>query len=230
MGFFLGGLVVHGGVQGWWIGPVLGKLNEIPLMLGVTILTAFNDNAAITFLSTLVPGFTDSLKYAVLAGAVAGGGLTVIANAPNPAGQSLLKKHFDNAVSPVGLLNGALALTVIVWLFYGISLILLRSSKPCLYSHRPRPITRASSGANLICRFGVILPSTALSETENERGQHKSRAGDNQCHDRAYFDEVPKCITTRSPNHKVCLISRGGDEGAGSGDHKSHRKRHEADI
>jgi len=114
----MGGLVVHGGVQGWWIGPVLGKLNEIPLMLGATILTAFNDNAAITFLSTLVPGFTDNLKYAVLAGAVAGGGLTVIANAPNPVGQSLLKKHFDNAVSPVGLLNGALAPTVIVWLCF----------------------------------------------------------------------------------------------------------------
>ena len=120
VGFFLGGLVVHGGVQGWWIEPVLGKLSEIPLMLGATILTAFNDNAAITFLSTLVPGFTDSLKYAVVAGAVAGGGLTVIANAPNPAGQSLLKKHFDNAVSPVGLLKGALVPTIIVWLCFAV--------------------------------------------------------------------------------------------------------------
>ena len=118
VGFFLGGLVVHGGVQGWWIEPVLGKLSEIPLMLGATILTAFNDNAAITFLSTLVPGFTDSLKYTVVAGAVAGGGLTVIANAPNPAGQSLLKKHFDGAVSPVGLLKGALVPTIIVWLCF----------------------------------------------------------------------------------------------------------------
>ena len=120
VGFFLGGLVMHGGVQGWWIEPVLGKLSEIPLMLGATILTAFNDNAAITFLSTLVPGFTDSLKYAVVAGAVAGGGLTVIANAPNPAGQSLLKKHFDNAVSPVGLLKGALVPTIIVWLCFAV--------------------------------------------------------------------------------------------------------------
>ena len=118
VGFFLGGLVVHGGVQGWWIEPVLGKLSEIPLMLGATILTAFNDNAAITFLSTLVPGFTDSLKYTVVAGAVAGGGLTVIANAPNPAGQSLLKKHFDGAVSPVRLLKGALVPTIIVWLCF----------------------------------------------------------------------------------------------------------------
>ncbi len=115
VGFFLGGLVIHGGVQGWWIGPVLGKLTEAPLMAGATILTAFNDNAAITYLSTLVPGFTAGLKYAVVAGAVAGGGLTVIANAPNPAGQSLLKKYFDNAVSPVGLLLGALLPTAVVW-------------------------------------------------------------------------------------------------------------------
>jgi hypothetical protein len=118
VGFFLGGLVIHGGVQGWWIAPVLGSLGEIPLLLSSTGLTAFNDNAAITFLSTLVPGFTEELKYAVVAGAVAGGGLTVIANAPNPAGQSLLKKYFDNGVSPVGLLKSALFPTLIAVLFF----------------------------------------------------------------------------------------------------------------
>ncbi len=114
VGFFLGGLVIHGGVQGWWIAPVLGNLPEIPLMLGATILTAFNDNAAITFLSTLVPNFTDTLKYSVVAGAVAGGGLTVIANAPNPAGLSILKKYFDNEVSPGGILKFALIPTAIM--------------------------------------------------------------------------------------------------------------------
>ena len=118
VGFFLGGLVVHGGVQGWWIAPILSNLSEIPLMLGATILTAFNDNAAITFLSTLVPDFTDSLKYAVVAGAVAGGGLTIIANAPNPAGVSILKKYFNNEVSPGGILAGALVPTAIVWLMF----------------------------------------------------------------------------------------------------------------
>ena len=118
VGFFLGGLVIHGGVQGWWIAPVLGNLTDIPLMLVATMLTAFNDNAAITYLSTLVPGFTDNLKYAVVAGAVAGGGLTVIANAPNPAGQSILKKYFENGVSPMGLLKAALTPTIIVWLGY----------------------------------------------------------------------------------------------------------------
>jgi len=118
VGFFLGGLVIHGGVQGWWIEPILGNLAEIPLMLGATILTAFNDNAAITFLSTLVPDFTDSLKYAVVAGAVAGGGLTIIANAPNPAGVSILKKYFNDEVSPGGILAGAVVPTAIVWLIF----------------------------------------------------------------------------------------------------------------
>ena len=79
-----------------------------------TILTAFNDNAAITYLSTLVPGFTDELKYAVVAGAVTGGGLTVIANAPNPAGQSILKKFFTHGVSAGKLLQAAFCPTIIM--------------------------------------------------------------------------------------------------------------------
>jgi len=118
VGFFLGGLVVHGGVQGWWIAPVLGSLGEIPLLLVATLLTSFNDNAAITYLSTLVPGFTEGLKYAVVAGAVSGGGLTVIANAPNPAGQSILKIYFGNNVSPIGLLKAAIVPTVIMLLCF----------------------------------------------------------------------------------------------------------------
>jgi hypothetical protein len=118
VGFFLGGLVVHGGLQGWWIGPVLSELGELPLFVGATALTAVNDNAAITYLATLVPGFTDELKYAVVAGAVAGGGLTVIANAPNPAGQSILQRYFPQGISPLGLLLGALIPTVIMGLVF----------------------------------------------------------------------------------------------------------------
>lgn len=114
VGFFLAGLVVHGGLQGWWIEPVLKSLTEIPLFVGATVLTALNDNAAITYLATLVPGFTDELKYAVVAGAVTGGGLTVIANAPNPAGQNILQRYFPAGVSPLGLLAAALAPTVIL--------------------------------------------------------------------------------------------------------------------
>ncbi len=114
VGFFLAGLVTHGGLQGWWIQPVLGRLGEVPLFTGATILTAFNDNALITYLATLVPNFTEELKFAVVAGAVTGGGLTVIANAPNPAGQSILQRYFPDGVSPLGLFLGALAPTLIV--------------------------------------------------------------------------------------------------------------------
>ena len=118
VGFFLAGLVIHGGLQQWWIAPVLSRLTEVPLMLGAMGLTAFNDNAAITYLATLVPGLTDGMKFAVVAGAVAGGGLTVIANAPNPAGQAILGKFFQNGIAPLGLLLGALPATLIMLLCF----------------------------------------------------------------------------------------------------------------
>jgi hypothetical protein len=108
VGFFLAGLVIHGGLQAWWIAPVLASLREEPLFATATILTAFNDNALITYLATLVPNMSDAMKAAVVEGAVTGGGLTVIANAPNPAGQALLSRFFGGSVSPVGLVAGAL--------------------------------------------------------------------------------------------------------------------------
>jgi len=114
VGFFLAGLVIHGGLQGWWIAPVLAGLSETPLFLSSTLLTAFNDNALITYLATLVPTLDDRLKIAIVEGAVTGGGLTVIANAPNPAGQALLGRFFDGAILPIGLLLGALPPTLIV--------------------------------------------------------------------------------------------------------------------
>jgi hypothetical protein len=113
VGFFLGGLVIHGGLQGWWIAPVLASLSEVPLFVGATLLTAVNDNALITYLATLVPNLSDSLKIAVVEGAVTGGGLTVIANAPNPAGQAVLSRFFDGAVHPMLLLLGAAIPTLI---------------------------------------------------------------------------------------------------------------------
>lgn len=108
VGFFLAGLVIHGGLQGWWLAPVLSRLSEVPLLLGAMALSAFNDNAAVTYLATLVPDFTPELKYAVVAGAVCGGGLTVLANAPNPAGQSILRGYFRPGISPLGLFYAAL--------------------------------------------------------------------------------------------------------------------------
>lgn len=113
VGFFLAGLVTHGGLQGWWIAPVLSSLSEVPLFVGAAVLTAFNDNALITYLATLVPNLSDPLKLAVVQGAVVGGGLTVIANAPNPAGQALLSRFFGAGISPLGLLGGAVVPTLI---------------------------------------------------------------------------------------------------------------------
>jgi len=118
VGFFLAGLVVHGGCQGWWIGPVLRSLDNRMLMLGATALTAFNDNAAITYLAAQVHDLGLTAKYAVVAGAVTGGGLTVIANAPNPAGQNILAKFFKRGISPLGLFLGALVPTIIVYLCF----------------------------------------------------------------------------------------------------------------
>jgi hypothetical protein len=119
VGFFLAGLVIHGGCQQWWIEPVLRSMGNSTLLFGATVLTAFNDNAAITYLASLVPGFSPGAKFAVVAGAVAGGGLTVIANAPNPAGQSLLQDHFgDEGVSAVKLFLAALFPTVVMVLAF----------------------------------------------------------------------------------------------------------------
>jgi hypothetical protein len=113
VGFFLAGLVVHGGLQAWWIAPVLSSLSETPMFIGATFLTSFNDNALITYLATLVPHLHEGVQHAVVQGAVTGGGLTVIANAPNPAGRALLGRFFDDAVHPLYLLAGAALPTLI---------------------------------------------------------------------------------------------------------------------
>ena len=46
--------------------------------------------------------------------------MTIIANAPNPAGQSILKRHFGPAVSPKGLLMAALVPTAILWFCFAL--------------------------------------------------------------------------------------------------------------
>lgn len=114
VGFFLAGLVVHGSLQGWWISPLLEGTGERLLMGLSIILTSFNDNAAITYLSSLVPNLTPQMKYAIVAGAVTGGGLTVIANAPNPAGQSILSHYFVDGISAWNLFLAALTPTIII--------------------------------------------------------------------------------------------------------------------
>lgn len=117
--FFLAGLVVLGGQQQWWLQPVLMSMSSDAVFFGAAILTAFTDNAALTYLGSLVEGLSDNFKYALVAGAVTGGGLTIIANAPNPAGISILRGHFDDeAVHPMGLLLAALPPTIIAALAF----------------------------------------------------------------------------------------------------------------
>jgi hypothetical protein len=119
VGFFLGGLVVLGSLQGWWLQPILGMMEPTEVFYGSLILTAITDNAALTYLGSLVTGTSPEFKLALVGGAVAGGGLTVIANAPNPAGIAILRHHFPNgAVSTLHLLLGAIPPTLVAIFAY----------------------------------------------------------------------------------------------------------------
>lgn len=112
--FFLGGLVVLGGQQKWWLQPLLSHLSPTALYYGATLLTAITDNAALTYLGSMVDGVSEAFKYSMVAGAVTGGGLTVIANAPNPAGFSILKDSFeDGTIGALGLLLAATPPTLV---------------------------------------------------------------------------------------------------------------------
>ena len=112
--FFLAGLVVLGGLQTWWLRPALQGLEADAVFWGAMALTAVTDNAALTYLASLVPGLSDGFKVALVAGAVTGGGLTVMANAPNPAGVAILRPAFARQqVLPGPLLLAALAPTLI---------------------------------------------------------------------------------------------------------------------
>lgn len=117
VGFFLAGLVVLGGMQQWWLQPIVSGLQPDALFFGATALTAITDNAALTYLGSLIEGMSDEAKYMLVAGAVSGGGLTVVANAPNPAGVSLLRDGFNDESIGVGeLLLGALPPTAVAML------------------------------------------------------------------------------------------------------------------
>jgi hypothetical protein len=121
VGFFLAGLVTLGSLQAYWLKLLIQSLNVAALFFGATGLTAITDNAALTYLGSLVEGIPDDLKYALVAGAVSGGGLTVIANAPNPAGVGILqgaKVFEDEGISPLGLFLGALGPTAVAILFF----------------------------------------------------------------------------------------------------------------
>ena len=118
---FLAGLVVLGGQQKWWLQTVLAKFTPDQIYYVATALTAVTDNAALTYLASLVDGLSDQFKYAIAAGAITGGGLTVIANAPNPAGYSILNKKFSGGiVSPLYLFLSALGPTIVAIICYKI--------------------------------------------------------------------------------------------------------------
>ena len=114
VGFFLAGLVVLGGMQQWWLQPIVESLSPLAMFFGAMSLTAITDNAALTYLGSLIDGMSEQAQYMLMAGAVTGGGLTVIANAPNPAGVALLRRGFhDESIGALGLLAGALAPTAV---------------------------------------------------------------------------------------------------------------------
>lgn len=111
--FFLAGLICLGTMQSWWLNILLAKMSNLVLFFGSIGLTAITDNAALTYLGSLVE-LSDAAKYALVSGAVAGGGLTVIANAPNPAGFGILGESFGNeGIKPLRLFLWALIPTAI---------------------------------------------------------------------------------------------------------------------
>ena len=114
VGFFLAGLIVFGSFQRWWLEPIIQTLNEKTLYFAAIGLTAITDNAALTYLGSQVSTITDSSKWALVSGALVGGGLTILANAPNPVGFSILNSKFPNAsLNALKLFLAALPLTVI---------------------------------------------------------------------------------------------------------------------
>ena len=121
VGLFLAGLVIHGGLQGWWVVKALLGLKPLQV-LGMTIsLTGFNDNTAIAYLATLIPNLSEAAKYALVTGVIAGGGLTVIANAPNPAGFVILAEHFHGSASSWKLFLGAILPTIVFFLIFSLT-------------------------------------------------------------------------------------------------------------
>jgi hypothetical protein len=116
---FLGALVILGSAQGWWLQPLLADVDERVLFYGAALLTSVTDNAALTYLGSVVSGLDAQDKVSLVAGAVAGGGLTVIANAPNPAGAAILRGAFPGGrISPLRLLLAALPPTLVAVLAF----------------------------------------------------------------------------------------------------------------
>lgn len=118
---FLLGLIILGGKQHWWLQSVLANLNQTAAYFGAVVLTAVVDNAALTYLASLAGTLSDAAKINLVAGAVTGGGLTIIANAPNPAGVKILQRYFKDGVRPVPLFASSLIPTSMAILIFALS-------------------------------------------------------------------------------------------------------------
>jgi hypothetical protein len=119
VGFFLAGLIVIGGLQNWWLEPIIKNLSRYQLFLSAIGLTAFTDNAALTYLGSMVTSLDIHAKIALVSGSVIGGGLTLIANAPNPAGFGILRKSFEEeGFSSWHLFLWSMPLTIIAALIF----------------------------------------------------------------------------------------------------------------
>ncbi len=119
--FFLAGIIIFGPFQRWWLEPLLVKADSLKLFLGSILLTSITDNAALTYLGSQVPALGLQARYYLVAGALAGGGLTIIANAPNAVGYGLLQNKFSRGFHPGKLFLAAIAPTLVVaaalWFF-----------------------------------------------------------------------------------------------------------------
>jgi Na+/H+ antiporter NhaD/arsenite permease-like protein len=121
--FFLYGLIVFGNLQTWWLNDLLLQLGSKALFVGATCLTAVTDNAALTYLGSQVEGLSNISKWSLTAGALVGGGLTILANAPNAAGFAVLSSEFkDGTLNALKLFKAALFPTAVAFVCYYASL------------------------------------------------------------------------------------------------------------
>lgn len=119
VGFFLAGLIVFGSMQKWWLTPILEVISNKTLFFAATGLTAITDNAALTYLGSQVESLTEASKWALVSGAITGGGLTILANAPNPAGFAILSERFpQKSLNALKLLRAALIPTTIAIVYF----------------------------------------------------------------------------------------------------------------
>ncbi|MCH9627793.1 MAG: hypothetical protein S4CHLAM2_14370 [Chlamydiales bacterium] len=108
VGFFFASLIIHGELQGWWIIPLMESLNHFGAMMVSFVLSAFIDNAVVSYLTLDIPHFDDLKHYLVVSGAMCAGALTVIANAPNPVGHAILRPSFQGKIAYFPLFLGAM--------------------------------------------------------------------------------------------------------------------------